>query len=127
VAAGEAKPQCADIRWWGNSKEVLTGFPSGVRKDLGFGLWMLQVGDEPPHYRHLKIFGAGVYELREEDAQGWYRVVYLSRIENLVHVLHAFSKKSREIPRNEVNTIKQNLKEFRAWMQQEKKNAKRGQ
>jgi len=66
-----------------------------------------------------------VYELREQDDRAWYRVVYLSRVGDVIHVLHAFSKKSREIPQNDVKTIKQNLKQFKAWLLEEKKNAKR--
>jgi phage-related protein len=126
VVADEAEPESADIWWWGTSKEILSDFPADVKRNLGFALRMLQVGDEPPHYRHLRVFGAGVYELREQDDQAWYRVVYLSRVENVIHVLHAFKKKSREIPQNDVKAIKQNLKQFKAWLLQEKKNAKRG-
>lgn len=86
AADDEAHSREAEIWWWGNSKEILSDFPSGVKRNLGFALRMLQSGDEPPHYRHLKVFGAGVYELREQDEQAWYRVVYLSRVGGVIHV-----------------------------------------
>jgi len=49
-----------------------------VRQNLGFDLWQLQQGEKPSHYRPLPSIGAGVFELRDQDARGWYRLVYLS-------------------------------------------------
>lgn len=116
----------AEIRWWGNSKEVLSAFPAEVKQNLGFALRQLQEGQEPADFRPLSSVDRGVFELRDQDASGWYRVVYLSRTNDVIHVLHAFSKKSRPIPKNDVQTARQNLKQVRAWILEGKKNAKRG-
>ena len=115
----------AEVAWWGDSKEVLSNFPGKIKRNLGFALRMLQSGEEPPDYRPLPAVAPGIYELREQDERRWYRVAYLSRMNDVIHVLHAFSKKSREIPQNDVNTIRQRLKQAKAWMAEEKKNAKR--
>jgi phage-related protein len=60
-----------------------------------------------------KGLGGDVYELVEDHRGNTYRAVYTVRIENCVHVLHAFQKKSKsgiKTPRVEVNLIEQRLK-----------------
>lgn len=107
------KPKHATIAWEGNSREVLRAFPNEVKQNLGFQLWQLQQGERPSDYRRLPEIGLGVFELREEDQRGWYRVIYLSRIKDVIYVLHCFEKKSREIPRGDVETARQRLKAVR--------------
>ena len=54
-----------------------------------------------------------------------YRVIYLSRINDVIYVLHCFEKRSREIPRNDAQIAKQRLKGVRARIAEERKHAKR--
>lgn len=115
----------AVIVWEGDSREVLQSFPEGVKQNLGFQLWQLQQGERPKDYRPLQSIGAGVFELRDQDQRGWYRVVYLSRTEGMIHVLHCFEKKSREMPRREFETAKRRLKLVKARMAGEKRHEKR--
>lgn len=115
----------AQIAWEGNSREVLKGFPEGVRQNFGFELWQLQLGVRPSDYRPLPSIGAGVFELREQDERAWYRVVYLSRINDVIYVLHCFEKKSREMPRKEFEKAKQRLKAVKARLAEEKRHEKR--
>ncbi|MGA7905858.1 MAG: type II toxin-antitoxin system RelE/ParE family toxin, partial [Candidatus Sulfotelmatobacter sp.] len=72
MAEGETRPKDAEVWWWGDSKDVLSSFPARVKSNLGFALRMLQSGEEPPDYRSLSAHGKGVYELRDQDEQGWY-------------------------------------------------------
>lgn len=101
--------QFAAIVWEGDSREILQAFPDGVRQNFGFELWQLQRGERPADYRPLPSVGAGVFELRDQDERAWYRVVYLSRINDVIYVLHAFEKKSREMPRRDFETAKRRL------------------
>lgn len=55
----------ATIVWEGDSREMLQGFPDGVRQNLGFQLWQLQLGERPADYRPLSSVGQGVFELRD--------------------------------------------------------------
>ena len=119
--------QHAVIVWEGNSREVLQSFPDEVKQNLGFQLWQLQRGERPKDYRTLQSIGSGVFELRDQDQRAWYRVVYLSRIEDEIHVLHCFEKKSREMPRREFETAKRRLKLVKARLAGEKRHEKRGQ
>jgi phage-related protein len=91
----------ASIVWEGDSRGVLQNFPEPVRQNLGFALWQLQQGEKPSNYRPLPSVGTGVFELRDQDERAWYRAIYLSRINNVIYVLHCFEKKSREMPRKD--------------------------
>jgi phage-related protein len=114
----------ATIAWEGDSREVLKGFPEGVRQNFGFELWQLQLGERPSDYRPLPSIGAGVYELRDQDQRAWYRVVYLSRTNNVIYVLHCFEKKSREMPRKDFEKAKQRFKAVKARLAGDKRHEK---
>ena len=120
------KATLATISWEGDSRETLHSFPGGVRQNLGFQLWQLQQGERANDYRPLPSIGTGVFELRDQDDRAWYRVVYLSRIDGVLYVLHCFEKKSREMPRRDFEKAKQRLKAVRARLAEEKKREKRG-
>lgn len=119
-------PKCATVFWEGDSREVLQSFPEAARQNLGFQLWQLQQGERPGDYRPLPSIGTGVFELRDQDEKAWYRVVYLSRINDVIHVLHCFEKKSREMPGKDFQKAKHRLKAVKARWAEEKKHEKRG-
>jgi phage-related protein len=119
------KTKLASVVWEGDSREVLKAFPEEVTQNLGFELWLLQQGESPGDYRPVSSVGPGVFELRDQDERAWYRVVYLSRIEDVIYVLHCFEKKSREMPRRDFEKAKQRLKAVKARLAEEKKREKR--
>jgi phage-related protein len=49
-----------------------------------------------------------VFELRDEDKDWWYRVLYV-KLEGVVYVLHCFTKKTNETPQKEINTARGRL------------------
>jgi phage-related protein len=112
------------IAWEGDSKEVISSFPDDAKQNLGFQLRLLQQGDQPTDYRAMSSIGPGVFELRGKDKRAWYRVIYLSRIRDVVHVLHCFEKKGRKTPSKEIDTAKKRLKAVRARMAEEKRGKK---
>jgi phage-related protein len=114
-------PKDAVVAWEGDSKEAISSFPDAAKYNLGFELRLLQQGQQPTDYRPMSSIGPGVFELREQDERAWYRVIYLSRVRDVIHVLHCFEKRSRETPMKEINTARQRLKMVRARMIQEKK------
>jgi phage-related protein len=119
-------PKHAAVAWEGDSREVLQAFPEGVRQNFGFELWQLQQGENPSGYRPLPSVGAGVFELRNQDERSWYRVVYLSRIHDVIYVLHCFEKKSREMPRRDFEKAKRRLRAVKARLVEAKKHEKGG-
>jgi len=115
----------ATIAWEGDSREVLKSFPEDIRQNFGFELWELQLGERPSDYRPLTSIGPGVFELRDQDERAWYRVVYLSRINDVIYVLHCFEKKSREMPRKDFEKAKQRLKAVKTRLAEVKRHEKR--
>jgi len=115
------------IAWEGDSKAVISSFPAEAKQNLGFQLRLLPQGQRPTDYRAMSSIGPGVFELRDQDERAWYRVIYLSRIQDVIHVLHCFEKRSRETPPKEIHTARQRLKAARARMTPEKKHGKREQ
>ncbi len=63
--------------------------------------------------------------MRDQDERAWYRVIYLSRVRGVIHVLHCFEKKSRETALKEINTARLRLRAVRARMIEEKKHGRR--
>lgn len=99
------------IAWEGDSKEVLSGFPDDVKATLGFALRQIQNGREPRcDHRSMSSVGKGVWELKEGDARAWYRVMYLARIDDVIHVLHCFEKDSRKTGRRDLETARARLR-----------------
>lgn len=100
----------AVIAWEGNSKDVLSSFPDEVKATLGFSLRQIQNGRLPVcDHRSIPSVGKGVWELKEGDSRSWYRVMYLARIENVIHVLHCFEKDSRKTDRRDIEAAKNRL------------------
>ncbi len=118
-------PKDARIAWEGDSKEAISCFPDKAKQNLGFQLRLLQQGQQPTDYRAMSTIGPGVFELRDQDERAWYRVIYLSRIRDVIHVLHCFEKRSGETPLKQINVARQRLKSVRARLAQEKKHGKR--
>ena len=119
------RPKCATVVWEGDSRDVLQAFPEDIRQNLGFQLWQLQRGERPSDLRPLPSIGTGVFDLRDQDERAWYRVVYLSRVNEVIHVLDCFEKKSREMSRKEFEKAKRRLKAVKARWAEEKKHEMR--
>jgi len=116
-------PALAVIVFQGDSIRMLRGFPDGIRHDLGYALYRLQLGQTPPDRKVVREVGAGVYELREEDEKTWYRVLYVRRA-NTIQVLHCFEKRSNSIEQKDIETAKTRLKRVLEAEREEKRNAK---
>jgi len=110
------------LKWIGSSKKDLRKFPKEVQDAIGFALRRAQEGKKYNNAKRLK--GIKATEIIERDRSGTYRAVYTTEIKNIVYVLHAFQKKSKrgiKTPIQEINLIKQRLKEVKILNNQEKK------
>jgi phage-related protein len=102
----------AEIAWEGNSKEVLSAFPSEVKSTFGFSLRRLQNGELPRcGVRPMASVGKGVWELKTDDARTWYRVMYMPPIQGVIYVLHAFEKDTTRTERRDIEIAKNRLKD----------------
>jgi phage-related protein len=100
---------------------VLSGFPAKIRGKIGRDIMRLQLGEKPLSSRPMPSIGKGVFELRQADDRGWYRVIYLQRIANRLYVLHSLIKKSARTPANDLKIASQRLKVVRERLNQEKR------
>jgi phage-related protein len=101
------------LYWEGSSKKDFKEFPVSVQKDMGVALFIVQLGGTPDSAKPWKGLGSGVYELVEDHRGDTFRAVYSVRIDDAVHVLHAFQKKSKSdiaTPRPDVELIEKRLK-----------------
>jgi len=100
-----------EIRWVGDAKEILSGFPQEIKSVLGFSLRRLQKDLLPDcDARRMESIGKSVWELKTSNDRTWYRLIYLTRIGDAFYVLHAFEKSSRKTDRRDLEIAKSRLK-----------------
>lgn len=111
----------ADVEWEGDSREVLSLFPNDVKSTLGFSLRQIQNGRRPTcETRAMTSVGTGVWELKESDHRTWYRMMYLTVVNNVIHVLHCFEKDSKQTDRRDIETAKARLKDVRERLREQR-------
>lgn len=102
------------VFWLGRSQQALAEFPVRVRGEIGYALWLAQLGDKHVSAKPLQGFGgAGVLEVVADDDGDTYRAVYTVRFADAVYVLHVFQKKSRRgiaTPKPDLDLIRVRLR-----------------
>ena len=103
------------VIWIGSSFRDLREFPREVQKDVGYALWIAQMGEKHNKVKPLKGFN-GVMEIVSEFKTDAYRAVYAVKLGNTIYVLHAFQKKSTRgiaTPKKEMDVIRKRFLEAR--------------
>jgi phage-related protein len=112
------EPSLKPVIWVGSSRKDLRRFPEPVQDHMGYALYEAQRGGKHRDTKTLSGFGgAGVVEVVKDFRGDTFRAVYTLRYAGAVYVLHAFQKKSksgRETPRQDIELIKQRLREAEA-------------
>ena len=80
----------------GSSLNDLRDFSPLARQMAGFQIDRVQNGLMPEDFKPMPNVGQGVYEIRV-NVQGAWRVLYISRLEDAIYVLHCFQKKTQNI------------------------------
>ncbi len=96
----------------GSALEDLRAFPRAPRREAGYQLDRVQFGLEPSDWKPIPTVGRGVREIRIHD-EGQYRVIYVAKIDDAVHVLHAFQKKTQKTRKKDIEIARRRLKEIR--------------
>lgn len=115
----------AEIKWEPGTHEALCKFPDGPRGTLGYYLYLVQKGEVPPTSTPVPGF-SDLFELRDEDAQGWYRLIHLKRKDDKIYVVHCFEKQSNQIEKRDLRTIQSRVGRLNRRLMEEGRNAKRG-
>ena len=85
------------LEYVGRSQRDLRDFPAQVQEIVAFALLEAQAGGKHPDAKPLAGFGgASVLELALAFDTNAYRVVYTLKFPEMVYVLHAFMKKSKQ-------------------------------
>ena len=119
-----AKPK--PVHWVAGAREDLRKLPTEVTREIGFALWMAQMGDKHRAAKPLRGFkGAGVLEIVEDHAGDTYRAVYTVRFARAIYVLHVFQKKSKtgiKTPKHELDLVNSRLKwakeDYEEWLKE---------
>ena len=101
------------ISFRGNSLDDLRQFPLDARREAGYQIDRVQNELEPSDWKPMNSVGQGVKEIRIRDADGAFRVIYLAKLADAVHVLHCFQKKSEKTTEANIELAR---KRFRALM-----------
>jgi len=64
-----------------------------------------------PLSRNLSNIHPGLHELRLKDRNGQVRVFYYVKKRECLYLLHAFRKKTQELPKHEIDVILKRIKE----------------
>lgn len=98
-----------DVFWEGDSKRVIRSFSDSAKENLGNDLGRLQDGLQPLDSAPMGNVLPGVFELRDEDKDFWYRVLY-TRAGGAIYVLHCFQKKTNQTSAKDLTVALQRLK-----------------
>jgi phage-related protein len=100
---------------WLNGEVKSPPLSKEARIEAGYLLRLLQAGHSLslPHSRPMPSVGARCHELRINDENATWRVLY--RVDSdAVLVLEVFSKKTAKTPKSVVDTCKQRMKQYDA-------------
>ena len=96
------------IVWAGSALEDLQRFPEKARSRAGYQLRRIQGGLEPGDWRPMPLVGAGVREIRIRTGRE-HRLLYITRFQEAIYVLHAFEKKTQHTARADLDLAKRRL------------------
>ena len=115
----------AEVRWEGDSREVLCGWSPATRTDFGIALEEMQEG-RPANLevRAMPSIGKDVYKLQTNDEAKWYGLMYLARVDNVIHVLDCFEKNTRKAGIKDLDRSLSRLKRIQDRLLEKRKNAK---
>ena len=96
------------------AREAIRSFPEDVRRELGKAIFDLQRGEVlgMPLSRPMPSVVSGAAELRIRDRSGLYRAFYYTSSPRGILVFHAFTKKTRATPKQDLDLGKKRLKEL---------------
>ena len=95
----------------GSSLNDLRDFSPLARQMAGFQIDRVQNGLMPEDFKPMPNVGQGVYEIRV-NVQGAWRVLYISRLEDAIYVLHCFQKKTQKTRKEDIELAQKRYKDI---------------
>lgn len=107
------------LHFVGSSREDLRDLPESARETAGHQLFKVQQGKEPDDWKPMSTVGPGVQEIRIWDESGAYRMLYVSKFEEAVYLLHVFEKRSQKTAKGDVQLAKARYADLLKWRKEE--------
>ncbi len=99
-----------EIEFHGRTIIEICNFPAAAKREAGHQLDRVQHGHHPNDWKPMTSIGTGVREIRIQE-QGQYRVIYIAKLKDVIHVLHAFQKKTQKTRKQDIDAAKHALKQ----------------
>jgi phage-related protein len=98
---------------WNPVEGFIKAQSDDIRADFVDALNLLESGKwlSMPLSRNLSSIHHGLHELRLKDRTGQIRIFYYIKREDAIYMLHAFKKKTQEIPKKELKIILKRIRE----------------
>jgi phage-related protein len=87
-------PKTVEFR--GSALSDLRDFPVAARREAGHQIDRVQHGHDPADWKPMASIGPGVCEIRVRDASGAFRIIYVTRFEDIIYLLHCFRKRTQK-------------------------------
>ncbi|GHU04708.1 hypothetical protein FACS1894205_3410 [Alphaproteobacteria bacterium] len=95
----------------GSALADLRDFPPMARREAGYQLDLVQNGLSPSDFKPMPAIGVGSFEIRIRDEAGAFRVIYVAKFADAVHVLHCFQKKTQRTTRSDLDVAAKRYRE----------------
>jgi phage-related protein len=105
---GRARP----VEFRGTALGDLRDFPSAVRREAAHQIDLVQQGLDPDDWKPMNAVGQGAREIRIREEDGAFRVIYVTRFEDAVYVLHCFQKKTRKTRQADIDLAAKRYREL---------------
>src|SRR5690349_24990489 len=117
------------VIWVGSSLDDLKSFTEDVRLEIGYALYLAQIGMKAVRVKPMEGFrGASVLKIVDDYDGRTFRAVYTVAFSEAIYVLHCFEKKSKRGIATDKADIELVIRRFKAaaqesarWKEQERK------
>lgn len=94
-----------------NCEKEIAKFPHDIKEDFLDAVARLKRGENlsMPLVRPMWNLYKGLFELRLKSKEGAFRIFYLIKRRDAIHVLHAFQKKTEQTPGKTVDLVKRRI------------------
>jgi phage-related protein len=100
------------VEFRGTSLADLRDFPDGARREAGFQLGLIEQGRHPFDWKPMASIGPGVREIRIREPEGAFRVIYVTKFEAALFVLHCFQKKTQATSQKDIDLATRRYKDL---------------
>ena len=84
------------LTWLADSRANVKRFPASVQDDIGYALYVAQVGETSVRAKPLHGLGTGVMQIAVHDASGTFRTVYTVAIGDQIYLYMPFRRSPKQ-------------------------------